>query len=332
MKRKYILLMLSLLHSALCFSAVPKWIVNKEKEFPSAKYISGLGKGNSESLAKQMALSELSTYFNVSTESKIYAHDSKTQNNSKYSTESSIAKDIITLSKAELFALHYTQSYYDEKEKNYSVCAYIDKEEFSNISKEKIASFKFTYADQIMFAETESDNLRKILIMNGALYNADNVIKLHEYLKFIDSKLAQYFNDDISQIIKSKNTLFQLKQKNPISVFSSGDYSEQIKNIISEILTENGFVISKNADYKINANTTCIISTQITKQHEIFSTTPTVSVFLEDNSGTISSCVFSSEKIASYNNQTLTGMALSALEDLLRDKLSLELLRLRGII
>ncbi len=320
--------MLSLFHSALCFSAVPKWLVDNEKEFPKEKYISAVGKGNSESIAKQKALAGLSNFFSVSVEAKTYTHDSKTQNNSTFSTNSSIEEDITALSKSELLAIHYTQSYYDKEENKYSICAYIDREETSNIINGKIAFFRFAYAHQIMFAETETDDFRKILIMNGALYNADNVIKLHEYLQFIDSELAQYFDDDISQIIETKNTLLQLKQKNPISVVSSGDYSEQIKNIISEILTENGFVISRNADYKINTNTTSIISSQTTKQHEIYSTTPTISVFLEDNSGTISSCVLSSEKISSFNNQTLTRMALSALEDLLRDNLTLKLLRL----
>ena len=327
MGKKYFSLILLLLHSALCFSAVPNWLVNLEKEFPTEKYIRATGEGNSETSAKQAAAAELSAYFSASIESKTYAHSSKTQNNSEYSSNSSIDQDIAVLTNSELFAVHYTQSYYDKKQKKYSVCAYINRAEAFNIISQKLSFYEQDFSQKTKLAKTEKENFRKIMILNNALSNEDDINKLYNYSQVIDVQKTQKFNDFKSQIIETKNTLLKLTQNNPVSVFSNGDYSEQIKSIISEILTENGFVISRNADYKISSNSSFSISEQITEQNEIFSCKPIVSVLVEGKSGTISSSVLSTEKISSYNKQTLIRMALAKTEDLLREKLIQNLLK-----
>ena len=157
------------------------------------------------------------------------------------------------------------------------------------------------------------------MILNDAISNEKEINTLYEYSLFMNSQKTRKFDDFRSQIIKTKNTLYELKQKNPVSVFSNGDYAEQIKSIISEILTENGFVFSKNAAYKISADSSFIITEQIAEQNEIFSCKPSVSVLIEGKSGTISSCVLSSEKISSYNKRSLTRMALAKIENLLHE-------------
>ena len=321
MGKKYISIVIMLLCSVFCFSAVPNWLINLEKEFPTGKYIRATGEGDSEISAKQTALAELSAYFSASIESKTYANSSKSQKDSKYSSNSSIEQDIAVLTNSEVFAVHYTQSYYNKKQKKYSVCAYIDRAEAFNIISQKMSFYKQYLSQKTKLAKRENEDFRKIMILSDALSIENETNALYEYAVVIDSQKAQNFDNFISQVNETKITLFGLKQKNPVSVFSNGDYSEQIKSIISEILTENGFVISRNADYKISSNSSFSISEQITEQNEIFSCKPIVSVLVEGKSGTISSSVLSTEKISSYNKQTLTRMAMAKTEDLLRDEL-----------
>ena len=319
MGKKYISIILLLLHSALCFSTVPNWFVNLEKEFPTEKYIRAIGEGSSELSAKQAALAELSAHFSTSVEAKTYAHSSKTEKNFEYSSNSSIDQNITVLSNSELFVVHYTQSYYDKKEKKYSVCAYINKAEAFNIISQKLSFYEQYFSQKTKVVKTETDDFRKVMILNDAISNEKEINTLYEYSLFMNSQKTRKFDDFRSQIIKTKNTLYELKQKNPVSVFSNGDYAEQIKSIISEILTENGFVFSKNAAYKISADSSFIITEQIAEQNEIFSCKPSVSVLIEGKSGTISSCVLSSEKISSYNKRSLTRMALAKIENLLHE-------------
>lgn len=321
MKKKYLWILFLCLHTAFCFSAVPEWLVHLEKEYPTEKYIRGVGRGSSEDSAKKAAIAELSEYFSTIVDSETYAHSYKAENDLAYSSNSSIEQSIFLSSYSELFAVHYTQSYYDKKQKQYSVCAYIDKEESFSIISKKMSFYERDFSHKTKLLKTENESFRKIIILNAALSDENTINRLYEYSALLDSKKAQSFDTFFSQVYEAKITLFELKQKNPISVFSSGDCSEQIKSKISEILTENGFVISRNADYEITSNTSFNIGRQNTEQNEIFSCEPMVSVLIKGKSGTISSCVLSSEKISSYNKQTLMRMALAKTEDLLREEL-----------
>ena len=165
------------------------------------------------------------------------------------------------------------------------------------------------------------------MILNDALFNEDEIKKLYEYSLLIDSQKTRKFDDFISQVTKTKNNLFELKQKNPVSVFTDGDYTEQIKSIICNILTENGFVISKKANYKVSANTICLISRRITEQDEIFSCSPTISVLVEGKSGTVSSCVIPVDEISSYDKQDLIERTKNKISNSLNEKIIQSLLK-----
>lgn len=96
-----------------------------------------------------------------------------------------------------------------------------------------------------------------------------------------------------------------------------------MQSIISKILTENGLIISKNADYQIIAESYFPIQVF----NEIYSCSPTVSVFLEGKSGIISNCVMSSEQFSSWNKQLTKDRSLEDIEDLLHERLIQYLLK-----
>ena len=323
MKKKFSLLVFLFFTSVFCFSAVPKWIVNLEKEFPSKKYIRAVGEGNSETSAKQAAVAELSSYFSETIESQTYAHSYKSQNDSMYTSNSSINQNITVSTDSELFAVHYTQSWYDKKEKKYSVCAYINREEAFNIISQKLSLYEQSFIRKIKLEKTENEDFRKIIILNNALSEEQTMNTLYEYSMLLDFDKSKKFEDCMLLIEKEKNTLFKLKKENPVSVVSRGDFSNQIQSIISKILTENGFIISKNADYKITSESIF----RGLETNGIISCTPMVTVFLEGKSGTISSCVPSLENKSSYTKQTVIKMALAEIENVLNEKLFQDLLK-----
>lgn len=327
MGKKFISIIVLLMCSALCFATVPKWFVNLENEFPTDKYIRATGEGDSDTSAKQAALTNLSVYFPSSFESKTYAQSNKTKKNSNYTSNASIEQNTMVSTATEFFVVHYTQTYYDKAEKKYSVCAYIDKAEAFDIISQKISFYEHDFFQTTTLARTEREDFRKLIILSGALSNEDEIKTLYKYSLFIDSKKTQKFDEFLTQLNKTKTIIFDLKQRNPVFVFSYGDHSEEIKSIISEMLTEKGFIISKNADYKITSSCSFNISEQVTARNIIYSCRPTISVLIEGKNETISSCVLSSENISSYNEQTLTRMALAETENLLNEKLFQNLLK-----
>ena len=156
-----------------------------------------------------------------------------------------------------------------------------------------------------------------------ALYDEDEIKRLYDFLRGLGYQKSEKIDDFIASRNEANNLLDELKRKNPLSIISTGDYSEQIKSIISEILTNSGFLLSKNAEYKI-------VSTSyldIIKYNNIFSCTPTISVVIESNGETISSCFLSAENFSSYNKQTLIRKSLFNVEVLLHEKFIRSLLK-----
>ena len=124
MGKKYISLIVLLLHTGLCFSAVPKpdWFNKVKTVYPNDNFISAQGKGKSEEEAKQDALGKLSESIIISIEAKTHAYSSMVENDEQYSSKSFINKEIVTSTSSELFAVHFTDYY--PKKKEYFICAY----------------------------------------------------------------------------------------------------------------------------------------------------------------------------------------------------------------
>lgn len=301
----------------------PDWITKDiSLVYNKNEYIAAKGNGNTEEFAKYDALNKLSQYFKTNVHSEGTAFRTVIKDSFSASAEQKVS----VKSDADIFFVEY-EHYYDEVKDRYYSVAYINRVEAFNIISQKLSFYEQDFSQKTKVVKTETDDFRKVMILNDAISNEKEINTLYEYSLFMNSQKTRKFDDFRSQIIKTKNTLYELKQKNPVSVFSNGDYAEQIKSIISEILTENGFVLSKNAAYKISADSSFIITEQIAEQNEIFSCKPRVSVLIEGKSGTISSCVLSSEKISSYNKQTLIRMALSETEKLLHERLFQDLLK-----
>ena len=323
MKKIYISLVIFLLASAFCFSDVPIWHINLIEEFPNNKYISYEGNGKSETEAKQDALAGISAFFSSTIESKTYANSSKSQNNSEYNSKSFINRDITVSSYSELFAVYYTQSFYNKTDKNYYVCAYIDREEAFKIISQRLFSQEQNFLRKKELIKSENDDFRKILFLTDALSEENEIKKLYTYSQIVAPEKTVRFNNLINLVDEAKNELGLLKRKNPVSVFSSGDFSEEIKMIISGVLTEKGFVVSKNSDYKIITES----SFPIQVINGIYSCAPSFSVFFENKDGTVSSSYYILGKKSQYNEQTVIKMALASLEDLLNEKLISDLLK-----
>ncbi len=312
MKKIYISILFMSLLSTFYIFAIPKWVTNLEAEFPCELFIRAKGEGNSEFSAKNAALAELNAYFGESIETKSYAQIIKTQDNSFYSSTSSYKEDVTVSTSSKLFGIQYTEIYYDKKENKYSICAYINKAEFFKIISQKL----FFYEKKLESAQEENNEFIKILILNDIISNQNEIQTLYNYSYLLDSQNAQKFDELMVSVNESKVMLLKLKQKNPISVSCVGDYSKQVEKIISEILTNKGFIISKNGNCKIS--TTCYAN--ISGHNNFFSCNPiiSVSVELENNS---SNFVFSSEEFASLNKQTVIKRALYEIKMLLNENL-----------
>ncbi len=314
--RKKTLLIFLYFQFVFCLSAVPNWFLNLEEEYPSKDYIRAVGEGISEDAAKKMAIAEISLFFSGVIEAKTYAHNSLVQEDSEYKSNYLIDQNITVLTSSEIFAVQY-ESWHNRKEKKYYVCVYINKNTAFDVISQELSSFEQGLYYKAQLVKEENEDFRKMLILNNALSDENKIKELYKYLLVVDSQKAKRFEDFISLYNDSKNSLYELTLKNPVSVCSTGDYSEYIKYMISKILKEKGFIISENADYKIITTS----SFNITEQHDFFKCQPSISILLEGKKGMISSSDLYAEDFLSDNKQTLVLKAQFLIEELLKENL-----------
>ena len=110
------------------FCVSPKWLTELEAVYPSNDYIRMVGEGTTLKLAESNAVSAIAQNFNAKVKvinqaikdynSLITEDKSVTSKSYSFQQESKISSDV------ELLCLHFSEPYYDKKDKTYFVVGY----------------------------------------------------------------------------------------------------------------------------------------------------------------------------------------------------------------
>lgn len=305
----------------LCFASVPKWLTNIEQQFPSEKFIRAVGEGRSIDEAKRSALSELSSYFSQTITSETIASSFWHYDNETSMQKENLQRNVNIQSQVELFYVHYTDTYFTKKTNTYSVCAYINRDEAWKVATQKLSVYKQTFLQKSVQAKNIFDGLEKIIFLNNALSDKQDFYSLYQIALAIYPKKCDEFVDFAKDISTVEAELFSLKQKNPIAVFVSGDEVNSIQAKISELLVKSGFVVSEKGVCKIQAN----VFSKIAEQNGIYSCVPSIQITLSKGKDVVSTFSGTTEKIATYNEQTAQRMVTLKLEEMLEERFVTEL-------
>ena len=314
MKRFFVTSLILFFSSTLCFSSSPKWITNLEKVYPSEKFIRAIGEGSSITLAKQIAVSELSSFFEQIIETQTFATKSISKNNLVVEEYSNLKQDFISSTKTEIFQVEYSEIYFNKKNQKYYVCAYINKEKLWKVICKKI-ELNISHS-KIILNEIEKINepLKKIFYYNQIKNSYDEFNKLYQialctYPKECDkfSKVLQTINE---KIILLKNLFSEISVK----INATGDKGKIIESKIYQLLSKNGFLISSQKGmYKLNAE----IIWNENKFNGVYSSFPKIIFSIYKNSEIIKSFEIICEKCSAYNYQTLEKSEILLLESYL---------------
>jgi hypothetical protein len=143
----------------------PQWVADISVVYPSDKYITGHGYGKTKQDAEMNGLSAISRYFeqniSVNTASRTTVASTGQSNNT-------INDELFIKSQTELFAVQYSQPYFNEPSKEWETVAYIARNEawkiFEPRLKEKTDILDSLYSD----AESEPDFFRKAMLFSRA--------------------------------------------------------------------------------------------------------------------------------------------------------------------
>lgn len=249
---------------AFLFAEVPRWVKAPEKEFPSEKFIRGIGEGASEKIAKTAAISDISLFFDAKVEvigtavketSSLLVDDKSFFSSNK--TYSELAR--IT-SVSDFFCLKFSDSYYDKKKNKYTILAYIDKAEASKLYTARIDGLMNSVNSYIYYAEKEHEPffciqaLKKAEIL-GSL--AQKYIQAETTIIPADITKFQNSLDRISSISWKKNEL-KKNMNFSVSIAQKEKKYDSVFTTISKILEKYGYAYSvTGSKYKILADISC---------------------------------------------------------------------------
>ncbi|MGN0731358.1 MAG: hypothetical protein ACI4MA_05535 [Treponema sp.] len=262
MKRFFLSIYIAFFAVFFCSAkSVPGWLKNPEKEFPEEKYIYATGKGNSEKSAQNSALAGISLYFDVKTDIVMrsvkelgeFQIDEKTHS---VDSESYFQINDIS-SSAEFFLVKFTESYYDKKTDTFSILAYIDRTEASQIYSMRIEDLLNSVRELKSSAKSETEPF----YASQTLHKAEQIGRLAEnYIKcettIIPENIEKYKTElkTISEISRERG---ELKKSLTFSIFMSPEEEKYspVFTTVASILEKNGYSYSlENSKYKIFIN------------------------------------------------------------------------------
>ena len=314
MKRFFVTSLILFFSSTLCFSSSPKWITNLEKVYPSEKFIRAIGEGSSITFAKQIAVSELSSFFEQTIETQTFATKSISKNNFCIEESSIIKQDFLFSTKTEIFQVEYSEIYFNKKNQKYYVCAYINKEKLWKVICEKI-ELNISHS-KIILTEIEKINepLKKVFYYNQIKNSYDEFNKLYQIALCTYPNECDKFTEFSKTLNKKIISLKKLIDEISVIINITGDKGKIIESKIYQLLTKYGFIISSQKGmYQLN---TKIIWNE-NEFNGVYSSFPKILFSIYKNSEILKSFEIICEKCSAYNNQTLEKSEILLLESYL---------------
>lgn len=211
-------------------------------------YIAQRGFGESEQIAKQNALAEISKFFQMSISVEANEKTKVTDAGSR----SELSENIFVNSQTELFAVHYTKAKYNKKQKLYELAAYIDRNEAWQIYEPKLESAVKPFEKLYQYAESQNENILKITGFSKALENANQ----NELEKKLDFAVILY-PDSYDLYETTRNHLSEIEplvkkicKRTFVNVVCENDFEGRVQKGTEEIFSKIGIGTSKNAEYE----------------------------------------------------------------------------------
>lgn len=236
----------------VAFAAVaqdrPVWIDNPQSKYPTSKYLTAVGTGDTRKAAENSAAANLSQIFQSTikadqTVNERYKELFTAPNQSTYESQSDVTKNITISTDQTLYNVQYAESYTDNLGRTY-VLAMLERQPTAEIYERKMEE-----NDAQMLKYIEQHNNSKDPIVRYANMNAASVFSLlNETLKQqlnIILPGASFTPKSGYDAVKVQQLLSAAKRDVPFSISLSGDTDGRVTAIVKELLSELGFVVAE---------------------------------------------------------------------------------------
>ena len=251
---------LSVLCHAKSGQETPEWVLNYESVYPASKYIAQKGTGKKADEAKLNAIANISFYFNTNVNAKrevnFKSYETSDGKKTKVQTVQDVERKTYVDTDTSLKAMEFTEPWKNKKDKTWHCVAYIKRETLWNEYEPVLRVAKDNFAGFYDEAQKSSEPLEKIRLLAMAKEQGYDFLDKISYAQFLSESLTNAnYSEDIA-LLSSLNSLIQkVKNQTQLFITVNNDSGNMIYSTVTQILTDNGFVVTKdrsNIAYKVD--------------------------------------------------------------------------------
>jgi hypothetical protein len=166
----------------------PDWVMGNSKKYPDSRYLTGQGSGNTLEDAKRRALADLATIFAVEVGEQ--SRDIQTvtiESGAGQYAKQEAERRIVTQTDEILKGAQISDKWYDPTNSSYHALAVIDRDQASEMFRQKLHSLDQETQMYIVQARDENDLLKKAAAAEKALAAQIERIEMQNRLQIIDT-------------------------------------------------------------------------------------------------------------------------------------------------
>ncbi len=232
----------------------PSWIDTPAKSYPSSKYLTAVGSGDTRKGAEQTAAAALSQIFQSTISSEQTVHERykelfSSPNESSFEGQTDISKNVTIKSDQTLFNIQYAESYTDAAGRTF-VLAVLERNSTAEIYLEKIAENEKVIQRYVDHYKSAADPLTGFANINAASVVSIVNETLRQQLSIIKPG-ASVSSPEGMDHQKIQSMLAVAVKKLPFSIAISGDIDGRVTALLKEILNDLGFIVAENGSMSI---------------------------------------------------------------------------------
>jgi hypothetical protein len=222
---------------------IPEWSIDVNKVYPNDRYIAQRGYGVDHQSAQMDSLETISRYFSTHIETKMQEVIMITDERS-----SGILKnETFIKSQTNLFAVNYTEPWYNRSTEKWEVVAYINRIEAWTIYEPELRRKADTFNTMYKEAERQDEHFMKILFYSNAndLSIKEELLENLAFANILYPPGASFFDDTLICLSKIPSRIEGLKPLITLYIDCETDFDNSIYTVISTIFASQGFPVTK---------------------------------------------------------------------------------------
>jgi hypothetical protein len=228
--------------------AAPEWARNLEAAYPYEHYLAAQGRGKNAAAARTDAARAIARY--LSTRIQDQMRETAVQSGDA-PTQSTITQETFIESQVELFALNYTEAWYNRDEKTWEAAAFIGRDEAWRIYEPAADTQAGSFLNLVRAAGGDSDPLSAALRYgNAAAYaRGAEFTAVRQFAQLLHPQVARDFFDEADREIKAlPERQLSAAQRAPVFIESPVDHERMIYQAMVRALGGWGFAVEDRRD------------------------------------------------------------------------------------